>query len=178
MDLGFGSCKLQVQVPEQGDVQKVQDLVGRNICTSFTALTEQYFRKLEAQAGEQEVNGTVKQNGSSDTNGKVKIQVKGEGKEEVKKEIKQEVQEEVMDQVKEQIQDQIQDQIKDVQKLRTNIKYVGGSVEAACALGVADGIVDLVGMYWHHRVLRTTTVADTDYSRIRRNDARLWTSRH
>jgi len=27
----------------------------------------------------------------------------------------------------------------------TQIKYVGGSVEAACALGVADGIVDLVG---------------------------------
>ena len=27
----------------------------------------------------------------------------------------------------------------------TKIKYVGGSVEAACALGVADGIVDLVG---------------------------------
>ena len=32
-------------------------------------------------------------------------------------------------------------------KLRTRIKYVGGSVEAACALGVADGIVDLVGMF-------------------------------
>ena len=31
-------------------------------------------------------------------------------------------------------------------KLKTKIKYVGGSVEAACALGVADGIVDLVGM--------------------------------
>ena len=30
-------------------------------------------------------------------------------------------------------------------KLKTRIKYVGGSVEAACALGVADGIVDLVG---------------------------------
>lgn len=29
---------------------------------------------------------------------------------------------------------------------KTTIKYVGGSVEAACALGVADGIVDLVGM--------------------------------
>jgi ATP phosphoribosyltransferase len=29
-------------------------------------------------------------------------------------------------------------------KLKTVIKYVGGSVEAACALGVADGIVDLV----------------------------------
>jgi ATP phosphoribosyltransferase len=30
---------------------------------------------------------------------------------------------------------------------KTAIKYVGGSVEAACALGVADGIVDLVGGY-------------------------------
>jgi ATP phosphoribosyltransferase len=29
----------------------------------------------------------------------------------------------------------------------TKIKYVGGSVEAACALGVADGIVDLVGEF-------------------------------
>ena len=34
---------------------------------------------------------------------------------------------------------------KDGQKLSTQIMYVGGSVEAACALGVADGIVDLVG---------------------------------
>ena len=30
--------------------------------------------------------------------------------------------------------------------LHTHIKYVGGSVEAACALGVADGIIDIVGM--------------------------------
>lgn len=28
---------------------------------------------------------------------------------------------------------------------QTKIEYVGGSVEAACALGMADGIVDLVG---------------------------------
>lgn len=28
---------------------------------------------------------------------------------------------------------------------KTQIEYVGGSVEAACALGMADGIVDLVG---------------------------------
>ncbi|GAT20438.1 DNA mismatch repair protein Msh3 [Aspergillus luchuensis] len=32
----------------------------------------------------------------------------------------------------------------DKSELSTKIKYVGGSVEAACALGVADGIVDLV----------------------------------
>ena len=29
----------------------------------------------------------------------------------------------------------------------TTIKYVGGSVEAACALGLADGIIDLVGIH-------------------------------
>lgn len=33
-----------------------------------------------------------------------------------------------------------------VTQLKTNIKYLGGSVEASCKLGVADGIVDLVGM--------------------------------
>jgi ATP phosphoribosyltransferase len=83
LDLGFGGCKLQVQVPEKGELKEAKDLVGRNVVTSFTALTEAFFRNLEgAEAG---------------------------------------------------------------QKLSTKIKYVGGSVEAACALGVADGIVDLVG---------------------------------
>ncbi|KAJ8105746.1 hypothetical protein OPT61_g9995 [Boeremia exigua] len=90
LDLDFGKCSLQVQVPQKGDLAKPEDLIGKNVVTSFTNLAEQYFRKLEAeQSGE--TNGTAK-----DT------------------------------------------------KLRTNIKYVGGSVEAACALGVADGIVDLV----------------------------------
>jgi len=93
MDLGFGSCKLQVQVPEAGELQTVEQLVGKNICTSFTALSEQFFRKLEGH----------------DMNGK------GNG------------------------------DATEAQKLKTNIKYLGGSVEAACALGVADAIVDLVG---------------------------------
>ncbi|KAJ5634092.1 hypothetical protein N7528_001934 [Penicillium herquei] len=82
MDLGFGGCKLQVQVPEKGDITEAKQLVGRNVVTSFTALSEQFFAGLEgAESGK---------------------------------------------------------------KLSTKIKYVGGSVEAACALGVADGIVDLV----------------------------------
>lgn len=38
-------------------------------------------------------------------------------------------------------------QLEGREDISTNIKYVGGSVEAACALGVADGIVDLVGMF-------------------------------
>jgi ATP phosphoribosyltransferase len=82
LDLNFGKCALQVQVPEKGDIDHVKQLIGKNIVTSFTSLTTEFFTKLEGkQPGE---------------------------------------------------------------KLETNIKYVGGSVEAAVALGVADAIVDLV----------------------------------
>jgi len=93
LDLEFGKCKLQVQVPENGSIQTPEQLVGKNIVTSFTQLSEVYFRNLESKA---QSNG--QSNGES-------------GK----------------------------------PNLSTNIKFVGGSVEAACALGVADGIVDLVG---------------------------------
>ncbi|KAL3478197.1 muts domain V-domain-containing protein [Aspergillus californicus] len=82
LDLGFGGCKLQVQVPENGEAKQTKDLIGKNVVTSFTGLSEQFFHRLEKEAG--------------------------------------------------------------VEEGKTKIKYVGGSVEAACALGVADGIVDLV----------------------------------
>ncbi|KNG49019.1 atp phosphoribosyltransferase [Stemphylium lycopersici] len=88
LDLGFGKCSLQVQVPAKGDLAKPEDLIGKNVVTSFTNLAEQYFRQLEAEQAGASANGDA--------------------------------------------------------KLKTVIKYVGGSVEAACALGVADGIVDLV----------------------------------
>lgn len=84
MDLGFGACRLQVQVPDKGEYATSQDLIGRTICTSFVHLTTDYFAKLEsASAG----------------------------------------------------------------KLRTKIVELTGSVEAACALGVADAVVDLVGEF-------------------------------
>ncbi|KAH7072729.1 ATP phosphoribosyltransferase [Paraphoma chrysanthemicola] len=92
LDLDFGKCALQVQVPQKGSLAKPEDLIGKNVVTSFTNLAEQYFRKLEAEQAGTATNG--------DSNGQA--------------------------------------------KLKTVIKYVGGSVEAACALGVADGIVDLV----------------------------------
>ena len=93
MDLGFGSCKLQVQVPEKGAIQDPKDLVGKNIVTSFTGLTEDYFAKFEGYE-----NRRVSINGAESP----------------------------------------------LPRIKTKIKFVGGSVEAACALGVADGIVDLV----------------------------------
>ncbi|OAL06840.1 HisG-domain-containing protein [Phaeosphaeriaceae sp. SRC1lsM3a] len=92
LDLDFGKCALQVQVPAKGSLAKPEDLIGKNVVTSFTNLAEEYFRKLEAEQAGSTTNGEA--NGNA--------------------------------------------------KLKTVIKYVGGSVEAACALGVADGIVDLV----------------------------------
>ena len=93
VNLGFGACKLQVQVPEKGPIQDVRDLVGKNIVTSFTGLAEDYFARLEGMGSRKEsINGTASP----------------------------------------------------IPKLKTKIKFVGGSVEAACALGVADAIVDLV----------------------------------
>lgn len=93
MELGFGACKLQVQVPVNGSYVKSKDLIGKNIGTSFVHLTEEYFSRLETE--DNEANGT--------------------------------------------------DGDFPPQKLRTKIIELSGSVEAACALGVADGIVDLVG---------------------------------
>ena len=91
MDLEFGRCKLQVQVPDKGPISRPEELVGKNIVTSFTNLSEQYFAGLEQAETAAETNGAAPK------------------------------------------------------ATKTTIKYVGGSVEAACALGVADGIVDLVG---------------------------------
>jgi len=79
LQLGFGKCSLQIQVPEKGELQTVEQLAGKRVVTSFEVLAGKYFRDLDAKKGTQ-----------------------------------------------------------------TKIEYVGGSVEAACALGLADGIVDLV----------------------------------
>jgi ATP phosphoribosyltransferase len=75
LQLGFGKCKLQIQVPEKSGVKTVEDLVGKKVVTSFEVLAGQYFGELDKKAGK-----------------------------------------------------------------TTKIEYVGGSVEAACALGLADGI--------------------------------------
>jgi len=94
MELGFGACRLQVQVPVKGQYTESKDLIGKNIGTSFVHLATEFFARLEAE-----------QDGLTDADAS---QLAG-------------------------------------RKLRTKIIELSGSVEAACALGVADGIVDLVG---------------------------------
>ncbi|KAI1444466.1 ATP phosphoribosyltransferase [Annulohypoxylon stygium] len=96
MDLGFGGCKLQVQVPEKGSYSSPKDLIGKNIGTSFVNLAQRYFANLELE------EDTAKET-TTDT-----------------------------------------PRVDFSNKIRTKIIELSGSVEAACALGVADGIVDLV----------------------------------
>ena len=111
LNLGFGKCRLQVQVPEKGELERPDELVGKNVVTSFVGLTEKYFAKLEGLDG---IECGVR-DGDSPLRS----------------------------------------------RLKTKIKYVGGSVEAACALGVADGIVDLVGRGFFSR-LRGKMKTDED----------------
>ncbi|KAI9831513.1 MAG: ATP phosphoribosyltransferase (ATP-PRTase) (ATP-PRT) [Phylliscum demangeonii] len=93
LDLEFGDCKLQVQVPEKSGLTSVEELVGKAVATSFTHLTKALFAKLERKSDQDSATDEGSQTAT---------------------------------------------------KLKTKVTYIGGSVETACALGVADGIVDLV----------------------------------
>ncbi|KAG0305937.1 ATP phosphoribosyltransferase (ATP-PRTase) (ATP-PRT) [Dissophora globulifera] len=85
LELGFGKCRLCVQVPVKGGATDVDQLVGKRIATSFEGIASKFFREVDAKAAS--ASGSEK---------------------------------------------------------KTELVFVSGSVEAACALGLADGIVDLV----------------------------------
>ncbi|KAF8537913.1 ATP phosphoribosyltransferase [Trichophaea hybrida] len=106
LDLGFGRCKLQVQVPGNGEYENPLQLIGKTICTSFIGLAWEYFEKLEREVGKEK---------DREKKELLEVEVKGGAR-----------------------------SGSSMGRLATKIKYVGGSVEAACALGVADGIIDLV----------------------------------
>ncbi|CAO3638129.1 unnamed protein product [Cunninghamella echinulata] len=102
MELGFGKCRLCVQVPIKGEYQTLESLCGKRIVTSFDAFARKVFEPLDAKFG-----------------------------------------------------------------TKTTINYVSGSVEAACALGLADGIIDLVesgetmraaGLHDIHTLMTTQSV--------------------
>ena len=47
LDLGFGRCRLQVQVPALGPHKTPESLIGKRIVTSVDLLVKDYFRGLE-----------------------------------------------------------------------------------------------------------------------------------
>lgn len=107
LELGFGKCKLQVQVPQKGAYTTTKDLIGKNIGTSFVHVTREYFARLEqGQDPEQKQEQGQGQTAVANSDAAQSLAPR---------------------------------------KLRSKIIELSGSVEAACALGVAGGIVDLVG---------------------------------
>ena len=65
-ELGFGKCKLQVQVPAKGCFENPEQLVGKTIVTSFTNLASKYFQELEHKTvNESQIKTTIKYVGGS-----------------------------------------------------------------------------------------------------------------
>lgn len=65
LPLGFGRCQLQVQVPENGDIESVEQLCGKKVATSFDHLAGKYFEDLDAKTGQKTTIETL--NGSVET---------------------------------------------------------------------------------------------------------------
>ncbi|CAH7671842.1 ATP phosphoribosyltransferase [Phakopsora pachyrhizi] len=85
--LGFGKCRLEVQVPINSSIKTIEELQGKKVVTSFEVLCQSFFENLDKKLENKQKSESPK---------------------------------------------------------KTIVEYIGGSVEAACALGLADGIVDLV----------------------------------
>lgn len=84
LKLGFGTCKLALQVPVEHVDAPLSAYVGSRIVTSFPSIAQKFFAPLDVAAS------------TTDT------------------------------------------------KIKTDIRVLSGSVEAACGLGLADAVVDLV----------------------------------
>jgi ATP phosphoribosyltransferase len=99
LKLGFGKCRLSLQVPEEHLGKPISDYVGARIVTSFPNIAGKFFAPFDAAE-----NARKQQFSKSDGRAR-----------------------------------------KDSNEvIQTQIRYVSGSVEAACGLGLADAVVDLV----------------------------------
>ncbi len=47
LELEFGKCNLCVQVPIDGEIKNVDQLIGKRIATSFESITKKYFNRTD-----------------------------------------------------------------------------------------------------------------------------------
>jgi ATP phosphoribosyltransferase len=59
LELGIGKCRLSVCVPEESTVQSPADLDGCRVATSFSHVTEQFFRQHQANVHLVPLSGSV-----------------------------------------------------------------------------------------------------------------------
>lgn len=59
LELGIGSCRLAICVPEDSNIQRPGDLAGHSIATSFPHVTQTYLRQHDAEVRTVELSGSV-----------------------------------------------------------------------------------------------------------------------
>ncbi|WP_256295757.1 ATP phosphoribosyltransferase [Haloarchaeobius salinus] len=59
LDLGYGSCRLVLAAPEDGDIETPFDLDGRTVATEFPTITRNYFDERNIDADIVEVTGAT-----------------------------------------------------------------------------------------------------------------------
>jgi len=52
LDLGYGSCKLVLAAPEDGDISVVADLAGGTVATEFPNITRDYLDRVDVDAAD------------------------------------------------------------------------------------------------------------------------------
>ncbi|SFS11726.1 ATP phosphoribosyltransferase (homohexameric) [Halomicrobium zhouii] len=59
LDLGFGSCKLVLAAPEEGNIESVEDLAGGTVATEFPNVTREFFAEKGVAVDIAEVSGAT-----------------------------------------------------------------------------------------------------------------------
>jgi len=59
LDLGYGSCRIVLAAPEDGDVTEAADLAGGSVATEFPRITREYFDGLGIDVDIVEVSGAT-----------------------------------------------------------------------------------------------------------------------
>jgi ATP phosphoribosyltransferase len=59
VDLEFGSCRLVLAAPEDGDIETVADVAGKTVATEFPRITRDYFEAEGVDADVVEVSGAT-----------------------------------------------------------------------------------------------------------------------
>jgi ATP phosphoribosyltransferase len=59
LDLDYGTCRLVLAAPEDGDIETVADLDGGTVATEFPTITREYFDGKEVEVDIAEVSGAT-----------------------------------------------------------------------------------------------------------------------
>ena len=59
LDLSFGTCRIVLAAPEDGDVRRVEDLAGGTVATEFPRITREFFAGTDVDPTILEVSGAT-----------------------------------------------------------------------------------------------------------------------